>query len=198
MRSAVEEILNYNRAFASRLLVPKLAKLTESPFCFFRTTFHLFARDVTRGPFRQWPTLESRGQIVGDLHTENFGTFRAVSGKIVYDINDFDETTLGPYEYDLRRLATSLLLTGLENGMRLGDGVNATEAAIVSYLESIDRLGRFRSREEFEAEPEAPDVETLLKGAGEKSRPDFMRKLAHEVEPGSFRFSFEDESKYRP
>src|SRR5688572_20667994 len=198
MRDAVQEIIGYNRDFSARHLPEKLAKLTATPFTFFRATFHLFGRDLRQGPFRRWPTTAASGQIVGDLHTENFGTFRSVGGSIVYDINDFDETTTAAYEYDLRRLATNLLLTGLDNGMRLGDGVNATEAAILSYLEAIDRMGRFRSREEFEAEPEAPDVETLLKGAGEKSRPDFMRKLAHEVEPGSFRFSFEDESKYRP
>jgi hypothetical protein len=142
---------------------------------------------------------ESAGRIVGDLHTENFGTFRAVTGNLVYDINDFDETTTAPYEFDLRRLATSLLLTGLENGMRLGDGVNATEAALLSYLDSIDRLGRLRRREEFEAEgvAESPEVKSLLKNAEEKSRPDFMRKLAGE-KSGRYCFAFDDTSKYRP
>ena len=200
MRDPVAEILTYNGSFHPRWVASKVVKLTASPFSFFRSTFHLFAADVRKGPFRAWPVAESSGRIVGDLHTENFGTFRAVTGDIVYDINDFDETTAGPYEYDLRRLATSLLLTGLENGMRLGDGVNATETAILSYLESVDRLGRFKRREEFEKEEaaESPELKTLLKNAEEKSRPEFMRRLAREDESGSFRFAFDDVAKYRP
>ena len=196
MRDAVQEIIDYNRDF-SRHLPEKLAKLTASPFTFFRATFHLFTHDIRRGSFRRWPTAAASGQIVGDLHTENFGTFRSINGSIVYDINDFDETTAAAYEYDLRRLAASLLLTGLDNGMKLGDGVNATEAAIQSYIEAIDRMGRFRTRAEFEAEPEAPEVQTLLKTAGEKSRPEFMSKLAKESEPGKFSFALDDPSKYR-
>src|SRR5258708_7085659 len=113
MRSAVDRILLYNRAFSTRRLSTKLAKMAATPFSFFRATFHLFAFDVLQGPFRWLPHLDASGPIVGDLHTENFGSLRAINGQIVYDINDFDETTNGYYEFDLRRLTTSLILASL-------------------------------------------------------------------------------------
>src|SRR5262249_43761546 len=150
----VDEIRRFNRTFPPVFLDDKLGRLTDSAFGFFRGTFHLFARDIIEGPFRKLPVAASRGRIVGDLHTENFGTFRAVTGEIVYDVNDFDETTVASYENDLRRLSTSLLLAALDRGLRLGDGVNAAEHLLRSYVKTLGLAARFQLRSEFEQMPE--------------------------------------------
>lgn len=186
MRSAVDEILAFNRRFHTHSLRVKLDKLAGSPFGFFRGTFHVFADDVLHGPFRKWPTASAAGQIVGDLHTENFGTFRAITGEVVYDINDFDETTEGPYEYDLRRLATSLVVAALDAKLRLGDGVHAAEDCIRSYLETLIRLGRVKKRPQFAALADNKVVRRLLASAEDKSRAVMMKAMAVESTPGSF------------
>ena len=170
MRSAVDRILLYNRAFSTRRLSTKLVRMTATPFSFFRATFHLFSYDVLQGPFRWLPHLEARGPIVGDLHTENFGSLRAINGEIVYDINDFDETSTGCYEFDLRRLATSLILAALDNNCRYGEGVVAAEACLRSYLHTLARWGDFKKRVQFEKAPENAEVQGLLHKAKEKSR----------------------------
>src|SRR5450759_3778621 len=150
MRSVVDSILKFNRGFHALSLKTKLDKMSSSAFVFFRGTFHLFASDMLDGPFRRWPVTAAAGQILGDLHTENFGTFRSISGEIVYDINDFDDTALAPYEYDLRRLVTSLIVGALDNKHPLSQGVAAAEACARGYLDMLGRLDKVKTRDEFE------------------------------------------------
>src|SRR5437867_13290316 len=101
MRDPVAEFMTFNRAFARRnpeLLRLKVERMAASPFAFFRGTFHLFARDILDKFFETLPRVsgsEIELDLVGDIHSENFGTFQATDGKVHYDINDFDETTQG-------------------------------------------------------------------------------------------------------
>ena len=186
MRSAVDEILRFNRGFHAYSLGVKLTRLTSSPFGFFRGTFHVFCRDLEAGPFRKWPALAASGPVVGDLHTENFGTFRATTGDVVYDINDFDETAEGSLEFDLRRLATSLILAALDNKLRLGDGVRAAEESIRAYLETVVRMGRVKKRDAFVRAHDPDTVRRLLLVAAEKSRIEFLRPMVAESTPGEW------------
>lgn len=182
----VDDILKFNAGFDAVSLRFKLQRLLASPFSFFRGTFHLFARDLERGPLSQKLPARPTGWIVGDLHTENFGTFRAVTGDIVYDINDFDETTQGPYSYDLGRLATSVLLAATDNGLSFGRGVDAAEAALGAYLEALGRMRRLKRRAEFERQPQPERLRELLHVAKERDRAEFIKTLARERAPGAF------------
>jgi uncharacterized protein (DUF2252 family) len=192
MRSAVDQILKFNRGFHPYSLKIKLAKMASSPFVFFRGTFHLFARDLLEGPFRKWPTTGPSGQIVGDLHTENFGAYRAITGDIVYDINDFDETAVAPYEYDLRRLTTSLIISALDNKHAMGTGALAAEACVRGYLDGLARLAKLGSRPEFERLKERRNVREVIALAGETARADMLRGLTMETEPGKFVLNAKD------
>ncbi len=169
----VDDILRFNVGFDAVSLRFKVERLLASPFSFFRGTFHLFARDLERGPLSRQLAARPAGWIVGDLHTENFGTFRAVTGDLVYDINDFDETTQGPYSYDLARLTTSLVLAATDNGLNWGRGVDAAEAALDAYLEALGRMHR---------------LSELLHLAKERDRAEFLKTLAIEPAPGVFAF----------
>src|SRR5262249_32152410 len=99
MRDPVAEFKAYNQPLARRspeLLRYKVARMAAGPFPFYRGTFHLFARDVSgelAGP--ALPLLARSGAVldlVGDVHSENYGTFQAVDGQVHCDLNDFDET----------------------------------------------------------------------------------------------------------
>jgi uncharacterized protein (DUF2252 family) len=189
MRSAVDQILAFNRNFVRAALPRKLARMTESPFTFFRATFHLFAYDLKEGWCRDQTQVDVQGPIIGDLHTENFGAFRAITGDIVYDINDFDEATTGLYEIDLKRLTTSILLAALDNGHSFGEGVREAELTTRSYLETLARLSQVSSRKQFEKLTTATrEIMKLLHKAKEKSRVEFMKKVAVQTKPGHFAF----------
>src|SRR6516225_2285910 len=175
VRSAVDQILAFNRRFPRAQLQGKLERMTASHFTFFRATFHLFAYDLRDGWCRDWPLANVEGPIIGDLHTENFGAYRAVTDDIVYDI-------------DLRRLTTSILLAALDNGHSFGDGVRAAELAARSYLETLGRLGQIRDRARFEKLTETREIMKLLDAAGEKSRVDFIKGMAVQTAPGRFAF----------
>src|SRR5262249_11719814 len=157
-----------------------LETLLGSPFTFYRGTFHLFANDVKDGPFRKWSGVDARGPIIGDLHTENFGAYRAVTNEIVYDVNDFDETTSELYDLDLRRLAASLLLSSVDLKHSLGDGVNAAEQMARAYLDALGRHGKLQRRKDFAELPETGQIRRLLHSAAEKSRVEYLKTLAAE------------------
>jgi uncharacterized protein (DUF2252 family) len=187
VRNAVDRILDWHRSITSPDLMVKCAKMAESPFGFFRGTYFLYVEDILRGPWKKFRTLDAQGATVGDVHTENFGAFRAVTGEIVYDINDFDEASTSLYEFDIRRLAVSLVLAALEDGHRLGDGLNAAEAAAREWIGALHRWSGLRRRQ-FETLPETAQVRKLLILAREQSRTQFLAGLAEESIPGHFVF----------
>jgi uncharacterized protein (DUF2252 family) len=186
MRDAVEKIIDYNRGFHRPSLTQKVARLAGSPFGFFRGTFHLFAYDITSGPFRKSASLKSSGPIVADLHTENFGSFRSVTNDIVYDINDFDETTTGLYEWDLWRLATGITIAAHDAGLRIGEGLSAAGVMLRSYLKMLQKMAQVHKRDAFVDLEYTKSVRSLLNVAGEKSRIEFMETMAEEPKRGQF------------
>src|SRR5262249_41387210 len=130
MRDPVTEFQTCNRAFARRnpeLLRLKVERMAASPFAFFRGTFHLFARDLLDHFFEAGPGSAAGAELdlVGDIHSENYGTYQA-DHSVHYDINDFDETTRGRPDFDVRRLATSLVLAAQERGDGLADAALAS------------------------------------------------------------------------
>jgi uncharacterized protein (DUF2252 family) len=101
---------------SSRGRVPELApirvgRMAASPFAFLRGSAGLMAHDLAGSP-----VTGIAAQICGDAHAANFGLYGDAHGRLVMDLNDFDETVVGPWEWDLKRLATSLVLAGREVG----------------------------------------------------------------------------------
>src|SRR5262249_33905915 len=139
------EFKEYNRPLARRnpeLLRYKVARMAAGPFPFYRGTFHLFARDVLGGVAGPLPTGSGAElELVGDIHSENYGTFKAEDGLVHYDINDFDETTTGRFGLDACRLATSHVLAVQDrSGESLDRAVQLTLAGLRAYVEAVRRL----------------------------------------------------------
>ena len=172
----------------------KLKKMRDGPFGFFRGSYFLYAADTTKGPFRYEP-LDAAGPIVGDIHSENYGTYRAVTNDLVYDINDFDDTSEGAYEHDVRRMAVSLVLAAEENHHRLGDGLNAAEACVRGWLHALRHWGQHK-RADFAEIEQHYHVRELLASAEEVNRVEFLRGLATQVGPAQF--SLKHDKAYRP
>jgi len=117
----------------------KHQRMADSPFPFFRATFYRW--------MQLWPEVcpalakAPRVLAVGDLHVENFGTWRDIEGRLVWGINDFDEAGTLPYTVDLVRLATSALLASEEGHLRL-QSKDACAALLDGYHESLVESGR--------------------------------------------------------
>jgi uncharacterized protein (DUF2252 family) len=141
--------------------VPALVKLkyqlmAESPFGYFRGAVPVMAADLA--------VLPSTGivvQLCGDAHVRNLGAFAAPDGRLVFDINDFDETIRGPFEWDLKRIATSLVLAGRGSGHKEASAREAVEKCIERYaaqmrafaeMPSLD-VGRFQVHRLGQVEP---------------------------------------------
>ncbi len=120
--------------------VPSLAtlkyeRMLASPFGFFRGAVPVMAADLAL-----LPHTGIVNQICGDAHVRNLGAYAAPDGRLLFDINDFDETIRGPFEWDLKRLAASLVLAGRETGAD-----NPHEAVLrfaASYRKLMDMFSR--------------------------------------------------------
>jgi uncharacterized protein (DUF2252 family) len=113
--------------------VPALVKLkyelmAQSPFAFFRGAVPVMAADLAMAP-----NTGVVSQLCGDAHVRNLGAYAAPDGRLVFDINDFDETIRGPFEWDLKRMAASLALAGRAAGHKDGAARKAVEACIERY-----------------------------------------------------------------
>jgi len=115
-----------------QLLPVKYARMKESPFAFFRGAVSIMAADLGR--------LANSGlhvQLCGDAHLQNLGSFATPDGKLVFDLNDFDETIRGPWEWDVKRMATSIILAGQESGHDRPGCRDAAEQFAESYCGAI-------------------------------------------------------------
>lgn len=112
------------------------ARMSADAFAFFRGSAGLMAHDLAAAP-----VTGLTGQLCGDAHAANFGLYGTDDGRIVMDVNDFDETAVGPWEWDLKRLATSLVLAG-RTGSRVGDDATrkAARHAAKAYRKACKHL----------------------------------------------------------
>ena len=102
--------------------------MAQSPFGYFRGAVPVMAADLS-----VLPNTGIISQICGDAHVRNLGAFAAPDGRLVFDINDFDETIRGPFEWDLKRMAASLVLAGRESGHKDVTAQAAVEKCIERY-----------------------------------------------------------------
>lgn len=127
-----EQVLNALHAGTdgcmTHLLPLRFGRMVANPFAFFRGTAALMAADLAGTP-----VTGERVQASGDAHCANFGAFATGERNLVFDLNDFDETLRAPWEWDVRRLATSLVLAGREAGHSEADAVYAARSAARAY-----------------------------------------------------------------
>ena len=114
-----------------RLVKIKHQRMAASPFGFFRGAVPIMAADLACHPNTGITT-----QLCGDAHVLNLGAYAAPDGRLVFDINDFDESLRGPFEYDVKRLATSLILAGRAAGVKRA----ARRAAVLHFTQQYRQM----------------------------------------------------------
>jgi uncharacterized protein (DUF2252 family) len=171
------------RDLTAEALRRKLDALASGPFSFLRGTFHLMAADLVQERVPGAAPSAPDGLVVGDLHLENFGTYRGASGELCFDVNDFDEVASGPLDLDLKRLCTSaMLLPGIEHGPRLAAATLIARA----WAEGVERLGGRFPIAVWGLDKAEGWLQKLLREKGRRTRADLVAKAA----PGKGRRRF--------
>ena len=117
----VDLLIQSSKGRLEDLIPLRYGRMMANPFAFYRGAAVIMARDLS-----STPVTGIELQVCGDCHLLNFGGFATPERKIIFDIDDFDETAVGPWEWDVKRLATSFVIAGRSNGF---DSVDCREAA---------------------------------------------------------------------
>ncbi len=135
-RKSPQELIDATLADRLPDLTPvRYQRMACSPFTFFRGSAAVMAYDLSLAPH-----TGIEAQLCGDAHVQNLGAFEGVDGRLIFDINDFDETMRGPFEWDLKRMATSILLAGRDTRIKPVAISAAAAQFLVSYVQLIHRL----------------------------------------------------------
>lgn len=126
--SALELLARSMQGRVPALIKLKYEMMLLAPFAYFRGAAPVMAADLAA-----LPNTGIECQICGDAHVRNLGAFAAPDGRLVFDINDFDETIRAPFEWDLKRIATSLVLAGRASGHKESSARAAAEACVARY-----------------------------------------------------------------
>ncbi|WP_151482291.1 DUF2252 domain-containing protein [Streptomyces albicerus] len=154
------------RQSATRLpeLVPiRYGRMLESPFRFYRGAAAIMATDL--GPL---PNTGLTVQLCGDAHLLNFRLLASPERHLVFDINDFDETLAGPFEWDVKRLAASFAIAGRANGFSLKEQSGAVRACVQAYRERMREFAGMPTLDIWYAQDDADRMRELLASSMDK------------------------------
>ncbi|HEU5111076.1 MAG TPA: DUF2252 family protein, partial [Micromonosporaceae bacterium] len=172
-------------------LVPvRHGRMMVSPFTFYRGAAKMMAADL-----KDTPVAGLHAQLCGDAHLSNFGVFASPERRLLFDLNDFDETLPGPFEYDVKRMAASFMIAGRFNGFSAADANASTLAAVAAYRKAMTSFAAMRTMEVWYARLDEDEIMTAVRttvaeakqaatssAKGAKKREKLAQKAAKRVE----------------
>jgi uncharacterized protein (DUF2252 family) len=171
----IELLVESNRARLADLVPLRYARMSASPFTFLRGSAIVMAHDLAAGPST---ALEVR--LCGDAHLGNFGVFASPERRLVFDLNDFDEASPGPFEWDVKRLAASLVVAGRENGF---DAVATRRAVLEAVAAYRDWMERYAGLTHLEVWYRRIEVSDLL----DTMSPSYRKRMSRQVDKAQAR-----------
>jgi uncharacterized protein (DUF2252 family) len=169
-------------------LVPiRYGRMLVSPFTFYRGAAMIMAEDLA-------PTPRSglNVQCCGDAHLSNFGVFASPERQLVFDLNDFDETLPGPWEWDVKRLAVSMLVAASYNGYAVKDQERAVLETVAAYRDAMASFAGMKNLDVWYAHM---DVETAIGELGSQLKPKMAKRAEKTVAKARTRDSMSAFSK---
>lgn len=124
-----------NKGRQAHLVPLRMGRMAASPFAFLRGSACVMSADLSTSPISGIPVV-----MAGDAHINNFGMYGTPQHEIVFDMNDFDEATIGPWEWDLKRLVASVNIAGRQNGLNRRERAAAVRRGVDGYRFNINRL----------------------------------------------------------
>ncbi|MBV9302203.1 MAG: DUF2252 domain-containing protein [Acidobacteriaceae bacterium] len=183
----IETLLSARKSRVPALLALKYARMSATPFTFFRGAVPIMAADLAREPHTGLLV-----QLCGDAHLQNLGCFEAPDGRLIFDINDFDETIRGPWEWDVKRMAASIVLAGMDAGQRRSTCAAAVDAFAATYCASLCRLAEqpilVAARHQIHRMRQAQAVSAAFDHAQRANPCDLLKKYTENTSRGPVRF----------
>ena len=167
-RDAVGLLQASNEGRLPELVPLRFGRMMVSPFAFYRGAADVMAHDLA-----QTPATGLLGQICGDCHLLNFGGFATPERKLIFDINDFDETSIASWEWDIKRLAASFVVAGRANGFSVVDSEEAAWLTARSYQEKMAELAEMPV---LKAWYSALDLRELVESGADENMKRIQRK----------------------
>ena len=172
-RDPVATVVASNEGRLPELVPIRMGRMAASPFAFLRGSAAVMAADLALTP-----TMGENVQLCGDAHLSNFGIFASPERRLVFDVNDFDETHVGPWEWDVKRLAASFVVASRANGYPEATCREMARFVGRTYRTSIRRFAGMRALEVWYS---SIDVEQLIASAA--SNPATRRVSAAHPDP---------------
>ncbi|HYB17903.1 MAG TPA: DUF2252 domain-containing protein [Streptosporangiaceae bacterium] len=142
-------------------LVPvRHGRMMVSPFTFYRGAAKIMAADL-----KDTPVAGLDAQLCGDAHLSNFGAFASPERRLLFDLNDFDETLPGPFEYDVKRMAASFVICGRNNGFSTADARAAALASVTAYREAMAEFAQMSTMDLWYAHYDEDRLTQAIQGA---------------------------------
>ena len=176
-RDPIDVLEESNVGRIAELIPIRYGRMMKSPFTFFRGSAAVMAMDLA-----STDVTHITAQLCGDCHLLNFGAYATPERNMIVDINDFDETLPGPWEWDLKRLATSFVLAGRDNRFSAADCKEAAELVSLSYRTAMREFSEMTALEVWYSKMDVDDflgrikdknflkdAQNFLKKAKEKS-----------------------------
>jgi uncharacterized protein (DUF2252 family) len=186
----VDPIVLLERQAQTRVpeLVPiRYRRMLVSPFTFYRGAAMIMASDLASTP-RSGLTV----QCCGDAHLSNFGVFASPERRLVFDVNDFDETLPGPWEWDVKRLAVSMLIAARDNGFAVKDQDQIVLSTVEEYRTAMARFAAMKNLEVWYARL---DIEIALAELGPQLAPAMVKRTKKNLAKARTRDSMSTFSK---
>lgn len=145
-------------------LIPlRYGRMMQSPFSFFRGAALIMASDLSPGP-----RTKALAQLCGDCHLLNFGIFATPERNVIFDLNDFDETLPGPFEWDLKRLAASFVVAAEHNGFTESVAARCVRAIARTYRLKMDEFSQMKTLDIWYDRVNFDDMVTHIKKPGRR------------------------------
>jgi uncharacterized protein (DUF2252 family) len=164
-------------------LVPiRHGRMGASAFTFYRGAAGIMAADLAEGP-----RTKLNVQLCGDAHLSNFGVFAAPDRRLIFDINDFDETHPGPFEWDVKRLAASFTIGGRDLGFKPGECHAAVAEAAGEYRREMRRLAGMRTLDVWYERLDISALEQYRSQVSKKTAKNYDKTVAKAESKNSLR-----------
>jgi uncharacterized protein (DUF2252 family) len=163
VRDPIEILISQAETRTPALVPIRHGRMMRSPFAFYRGAAAVMAADLAGTE-----VSGVRAQLCGDAHLANFGVFAAPDRRLVFDVNDFDETHAGPWEWDVKRLAASVEVAGRDRGLRGRERRDAVRGAARAYRKAMRSFAAMRAIDVWYSRLDEDEVASRVGGSRRK------------------------------
>jgi len=188
----IDLLIDNSKGRLENLVPIRYGRMLANPFAFYRGSAAIMAADLSRTP-----ATGVHVQACGDCHALNFGGFATPERRVIFDINDFDETSPAPWEWDVKRLVASFILGGRSNSLFSED--DARECAWRAARSYRRRMEKYADMRILEAWYDSIPIESLMETTARESKARWQKKLDEAAQTSSHQIEFADlAAKTRP